>query len=179
MAESVVSLTYGAALFEAAKELGKEDEILGELETLETVLEETPKFAEFLNSPAIMAQEKKKVISESFEGKFSKEMINFLFVLTDKRRTSEIKKIRRQYIRLYDEERGKAVGEIYSADPLSKEQLARFEEEMSKLLRKSIKLENIVDKKLIGGIKIQVDGKMIDKSIRGDLDALLRTLKNI
>ncbi len=41
MAESVVSLTYGAALFEAAKELGKEDEILGELETLETVLEET------------------------------------------------------------------------------------------------------------------------------------------
>ena len=51
MAESVVSLTYGAALFEAAKELGKEDEILGELETLETVLEETPKFAEFLNSP--------------------------------------------------------------------------------------------------------------------------------
>ncbi len=106
-------------------------------------------------------------------------MINFLFVLTDKRRTSEIKKIHRQYIRLYDEERGKAVGEIYSADPLSKEQLARFEEEMSKLLRKSIKLENIVDKKLIGGIKIQVDGKMIDKSIRGDLDALLRTLKNI
>ena len=179
MAESVVSLTYGAALFEAAKELGKEDEILGELETLETVLEETPNFAEFLNSPAIMAQEKKKVISESFEGKFSKEMINFLFVLTDKRRTSEIKKIRRQYIRLYDEERGKAVGEIYSADPLSKEQLERFEEEMSNLLRKNIKLENIVDKKLIGGIKIQVDGKMIDKSIRGDLDALLRTLKNI
>lgn len=27
MAESVVSLTYGAALFEAAKELGKEDEV--------------------------------------------------------------------------------------------------------------------------------------------------------
>ncbi len=179
MAESVVSLTYGAALFEAAKELGTEDEILTELETLETVLEETPKFAEFLDSPAITAAEKKKVISDSFEGKFSKALINFLFVLADKRRTAEIKKIRKQYIRLYDEERGKAAGEIYSADPLSKEHLARFEDEMSKLLRKKIKLENIVDKKVIGGIKIQVDGKMIDKTIRGDLDALLLTLKNI
>lgn len=39
--------------------------------------------------------------------------------------------------------------------------------------------ENIVDKNLIGGIKIQVDGKMIDRSIRGDLDAMLRSLKNI
>ena len=50
---------------------------------------------------------------------------------------------------------------------------------MSKLLQKNIKLRNIVDKNLIGGIKIQVDGKMIDRSIRGDLDAMLRSLKNI
>ena len=53
MAESVVSLTYGAALFEAAKELGKEDEFLRELETLDEILADTPEFAEFLDSPAI------------------------------------------------------------------------------------------------------------------------------
>ena len=104
-------------------------------------------------------------------------MINFLFVLVDKSRTAEISKIRKQYMRLYDKERNMAEGEIYSAIPLSEEQLAKFEEQMSALLHKQIKLRNIVDKELIGGIKIQVDGKMIDKSLRADLDGLLRSLK--
>lgn len=54
-------------------------------------------------------------------------MVNFLFVLVDKNRTAEIRKIRKQYIRLYDKERGLAEGEIYSANPLSEEQHARFQ----------------------------------------------------
>lgn len=40
MAESVVSLTYGAALFEAAKDLGKEEVFLRELEILDEILKE-------------------------------------------------------------------------------------------------------------------------------------------
>lgn len=178
MAESVVSLTYGAALFEAAKELGKEEVFLKELEVLDEILRKTPESWDFLNSPAIMGSEKKKIISRSVEGIFSREMINFLFVLVDKNRTAEISKIRKQYIRLYDKEKGMAEGEIFSAVPLSEQQLEKFEEQMSKLLQKNIKLQNIVDKNLIGGIKIQVDGKMIDKSLRGGLDDLLRSLKN-
>ena len=177
MAESVVSLTYGAALFEAAKDLGKEEVFLRELEILDEILKETLEAGEFLNSPAIMAPDKKKIIESSLKGKFSREMINFLFVLVDKSRTAEISKIRKQYMRLYDKERNMAEGEIYSAIPLSEEQLAKFEEQMSALLHKQIKLRNIVDKDLIGGIKIQVDGKMIDKSLRADLDGLLRSLK--
>ncbi len=178
MAESVVALTYGAALFEAAQELGREDEFLQELDTLKAVLEDVPGFEEFLRSPAITGEEKKKVISTTLEGKLSREMINFLFVLVDKSRTSQIMRIRHQYIELYDKERGQAYGEIFSADPLTDEQLTRFEQEMSKLLKKNIKLENIVEKELLGGVKIQVDGKMIDKSIKGDFDALLRSLKD-
>lgn len=77
MAESVVSLTYGAALFEAAKELGKEDEFLRELETLDEILADTPEFAEFLDSPAIMGADKKRILTNSLEGRFSREMVNF------------------------------------------------------------------------------------------------------
>lgn len=179
MAESVVSLTYGNALFEAAKDLGKENDFLTELALLDAVLKEENEIGEFLNSPAIPGDEKKKIISETLKGNLSEEMLNFLFVLIDKGRTSEISKIRRQYIRLYDAEMGVAEGEIFSAEPLSEDRLLRFEEELSKLMRKNIKLENIVDKSLIGGVKIQVDGKMIDKSLRADLDNLLRKLKKM
>lgn len=49
---------------------------------------------------------------------------------------------------------------------------------MSRLLRKQIKLENRVDQSLIGGIKIQVGGKMIDQSYKGDLERLRKELEN-
>lgn len=56
MAESVVSLTYGAALFEAAKELGKEDEFLRELETLDEILADTPELRNFSTAPQSWVQ---------------------------------------------------------------------------------------------------------------------------
>ena len=48
---------------------------------------------------------------------------------------------------------------------------------MSRLLQRNIKLENRVDPSLIGGIKIQVGGKMIDQSYRGDLERLREELE--
>lgn len=179
MAESVVSLTYGTALFEAAKETEKEEILLRELEIFNEILRADAEIGEFLNSPAIMGEEKKKIIDKTLGENFSEEMKNFLYVLIDKGRTSEIGKIHKQYIRLYDAERGAAEGEIFSAMPLSEERILRFEEEMTKLLRKNIKLKNTVDKSLIGGVKIQVDGKMIDKTLRADLDSLLKDLKKM
>ena len=60
MAESVVSLTYGTALYEAAKDLGKEEEILIEIKQLALLVQAYEDFSEFLNSPAIMPKEKKR-----------------------------------------------------------------------------------------------------------------------
>ena len=109
---------------------------------------------------------------------FSPEMIHFVDVLIDKGRTAEIRKIAKQYIRLYDEERGIAEGKVFSVVQLTPDQIQKFSAEMSRLLRKQIKLENRVDQSLIGGIKIQVGGKMIDQSYKGDLERLRKELEN-
>ena len=177
MAESVVSLTYGTALYEAAKDLGREEEFLTEIKQLAMLTEAYREFAEFLNSPAIMPKEKKEAVRNIMQDGFAQEMINFVYVLIDKGRTAEIKKIAKQYVRLYDEERGIAEGKIFSVVKLTPDQVQKFEAEMSRLLRKNIKLENRIDQSLIGGIKIQVDGKMIDQSYKGDLERLRKKLE--
>ena len=178
MAESVVSLTYGAALYEAAKDVGKVEQILDEVQQLSRLIEGSEEISEFLNSPAIAPKEKKDVVEKTQKGIFCDEIINFVFVLIDKDRTAEIKRIARHYRRLYDQDAGVAEGVIYSVVPLKDEQLHRFEEEMSRLLQKKVKLKNRIDKKLIGGIKIQVDGKMIDQSYQHDLYRLLKELES-
>ena len=50
--------------------------------------------------------------------------------------------------------------------------MSELEEEVSKLLRKKVRLANELDPKLIGGIKILAEGKLLDLSIRKRFDDL-------
>ena len=122
MEESVVSLTYGTALYEAAKDLGKEEEILIEIKQLALLVQAYEDFSEFLNSPAIMPKEKKEAVKKIMQPAFSQEMLNFVYVLIDKGRTSQIKKIAKRYIELYDKDRGIAEGKVFSVVKLTPEQ---------------------------------------------------------
>ena len=60
MAESVVSLTYGTALYEAAKDLGKEEEILIEIKQLALLVQAYEDFSEFSEQPGDHAEGKKR-----------------------------------------------------------------------------------------------------------------------
>ena len=82
-------------------------------------------------------------------------------------------------MKLMDEYRGEAYGKIYSAVPLSPEQLVKFEAEAGKLLREKVKLRNKIDRSLLGGVKVLVDGKLIDASLRACLNDLDYKLKKL
>ena len=78
-----------------------------------------------------------------------------------------------------DEYRGEAYGKVYSAAPLSAEQIEKLEDEAGKLLHEKVKLKNKVDQSLLGGVKIMVDGKIIDATLRAKLEDLRRKLKTL
>lgn len=172
MSELTVEMTYGRALFEAATDCGKVDVILNELDQLDNLFKEDPQLYEFFCTPVISAEKKKDFILKVFDGKLSQEMVNFLCVLADKRRGKSLPRIAAQYKQLLNERDGYAPGEIYSVKPLSAEELASMEEQAGKLLQKKVKLKNLTDPSLVGGVKIFVEGKVIDASIQGRLQDL-------
>lgn len=166
MAELTIDLTYGEALFQAADETGKRDLILDEACQLLGIFEQQPDFYAFINFPAISAQEKKTVLRNVFEGKICQELLNFLYILVDKGRTRHFPRIVKAYKELVNREEGCSYGTIYSVESLKPDQIVSFEEQTSQLLQNKVKLENQLDPKLIGGVKILVDGRIIDASIR-------------
>jgi F-type H+-transporting ATPase subunit delta len=172
MAELTVHGTYGYALYLAAKEVDKVQLIREEAKEVLSVLDSEPDFVAFINTPVIPAKEKKAVIDRVFRDKISDELLNLFFVLVDKGRAKHINKIFSAYEAKINEVEGFAVGKILSVVPLSKGQLKKFEEETAKLLQERIKLENVVDVRLLGGIKIFINGKVIDASLRNRLDSL-------
>ena len=177
MAELTVDFTYGQALFDAARELNKTDEILSDGEEMAALFKAEPDFLEFVASPTIAHTKKKAVLKNVFENRVAPELINLLFVLVDKGRVRHFERIIRRYKGLLDESRGISFGTIFSAVPLTTEHLHLFEEKTGKLLQKQVRLENKTDAGLIGGAKIFIEGKVIDASMKSRLSALAESLK--
>ncbi len=177
--ELIIAMTYGRALFDAAKDLDKIDEIKEEIDQIDKILKHQPQFMELLCTPAIPAVKKKGIIRNVFEGRVCYEVLSFMYILVDKSRFYHYHWIVKEYLRLMDEYRGEAYGKVYSAAPLSAEQIEKLEDEAGKLLHEKVKLKNKVDQSLLGGVKIMVDGKIIDATLRAKLEDLRRKLKTL
>lgn len=178
MAEALAAMVYGQALYEAAKEKGLTERIREEIFQVAQIVKEEPDFNVFLTSPSIGNEEKKQMVENVFGSEFCRETQNFLYILIDKGRTGQIRRIARRYAKLHDDEKGIAMGKIYSAVSLREEQLQRFAAEMSKLLQKKVRLVNITDPELIGGVKIHADGRIIDHSLAAELKILLEEMRS-
>ncbi|WP_419024748.1 ATP synthase F1 subunit delta [Emergencia sp.] len=177
--ELIIAMTYGKALFDAAVELDKIDEIKEEIDQIDGILKKEEDYVSLLCNPAIPVVKKKAMIRNVFKGRVSEEVLSFLYILIDKDRMFHYHRIVKEYLKLMDEYRGEAYGKIYSTVPLSQEQLEKFETEAGKLLREKVKLRNKIDKSLLGGVKLLIDGKLIDASLRASLDDLDYKLKKL
>ena len=177
MGELTVELTYGKALFEAASDVDKVNTILEEVKEIAAIFQRNPDFNEFFNTPVISGPEKKQVIREVFRDRISQETFNFLLVLIDKRRTASFNRIVKEYQKLIDQKQGISLGTVYSVEPLTDIQISSFEEKTGKLLRKNVKLANKTDASILGGVKIFIEGKVIDASIRKQLQDLEGRIK--
>lgn len=176
MAELTVAMTYGTALYGAAKDVNKVEEIAEELQVLETAFKDEPEIFTFLATPSIPASEKKKVIHSAFDGQMCEEMLNFLFVLIDKGRVPAFTQIARAFRELQNQDEGFSYGRMVSARPLTEEQVSRFEKEVGDLLKARVKLEVEINPALIGGVSIFIDGKVIDASVRSRLQSIADSL---
>ena len=172
MAELAVDLTYGTALVEAARELGIENQILEEAQAVAALIEDEPELHQFINYPGVSADEKKEVLKNIFEGRICNELLNFLYILVDKRRTMNFGRLVKVYKSLIEKEEGVSYGTVYSVVKLSDERMAELEEQTSKLLQMKVKLDNELDPSLLAGFKVLVEGKIIDASYRKKFDEL-------
>lgn len=170
MEQLSVDMTYATALFEAAGDAGLQEQIREESHSILDVFQAEPDFHRFFCTPGIPADEKKDVLINVLGGRISSELLNFMCILVDKGRVRHFEKMIRAYDALLDQANGLVAGEVLSAVPLSDDQIKRLEEQTGKLIGENVQLENRVDKSLIGGVRVQVAGKIFDASLKRKLE---------
>ena len=163
---------YARALYGAATDNGCAAEIRDEILQIDHIFRDETDFQKVMANPAISVVKKRDMLKNVFEGRIHRELLNFMYVLVDKGRFYGLHKMIKFYYDLDDEARGEGYGIVYSVCPLDEKQIGRFEDEVSKLFRKKIHLNNKIEKKLIGGVRLLVEGKFLDASMAGRLDQI-------
>lgn len=173
---SVIAHPYARALFNLAKETKQENKWLDLLLNLHDIVNNKD-FTEILNDPKIDQEQIIFIFKSILNENFLTEVSNLLTTLFENKRIlalADIYTIYRDLI-LEDQKRGDAI--IESAFTMSKEEQLEFEKILSKKLGKEISTTIVINSKLIAGIKITINDKIIDGSIKGRINNLSTQLK--
>ena len=142
-------------------------------------LQEEEQLRKLLSSYNFSRAEKAQVLDAVYGKRFANvpHLLPFLKVVSDHHRFADLPKIYVAYRSLVHDSLGVKEGIAYSAERLSKEELASLEKAIAVRLGSQVSLTNIVDHKLLGGVKVAIDGKVFDGSLASKLEGLHQKLK--
>ena len=173
-----IAKVYAQALYELCREENKEQEVLGELKTLEQVFEENPAYIRLLSAPNLTKGERIAVLDEGFRGKVSEYVLNFLKILVEKGHIRHAAECFRAFGALYNMDNGILTVEAVTAVALQDAQQQKMQEKLSLITGKKVEIKNTVNAAILGGVQLRYDGKQVDDTVRGRLDSVRELLQN-
>lgn len=164
---------YAEAIYDLALEEKKVSEIHKILQEADSLYRENRDFKQFLTHPLISTEDKHDLIEKIFGDEGTLEQ-NVLLYLIDKGRISEIKAIAEEYKALYYRDNNIIDVKATFAKEISPEQREKLIEKLKKSTGKTINLDVLLDPSLIGGGVIRIGDKILDSSIKSQLENLGR-----
>ena len=176
MSNTMVAKRYASALFQIANEQQVLGQVEEDLRVVKEVLEYNPDLKAVLQSSKLTIDKKKEIVKNAFAS-VNVFVLNTVLVLIDRHREDQIAEVTDQFLELANEAMGIAEAEVYSARELTDaEREALSATFAAKIGKKSLRIENIVDSNLLGGIRLRIGNRIYDGSLRGKLDRLERKL---
>ena len=176
MPETRVARRYAAALFQFALETGQVDAVVGDLERVLELMRGFPELAAAVRRPSVPASVKKRLLDELLADEVQPITLDFLKLLIDKRRYDILPEVPECYKELADSHRGIVSVQVRSAVPLTEEEKERLSEVLARSLRKQVRLKTNVDPSLIGGVMLRIGDRLLDGSVKGQLNLLRQRL---
>jgi F-type H+-transporting ATPase subunit delta len=171
-----VASRYALALTKIANESKMMQAYLDLSQKLLQLIQTDPTLLHFLNNEFYQRSTKFKLLDELFIETTWLQLGSFLKVLVQNRRTRYLEKILIETIESLRIQLDKQVGFIYSVTALTKEQITQLTDVLSTHLGHPISLTNQLDERLIGGFRIDIQGKIFDASLLHQLSTLKQRL---
>ena len=173
-----VGNVYGLSLYQLAKDEALAKTIGEELSVLQEAFQAEPDFIRLLSSPNLTKAERCQILDQSFRGKVHPYVLNFLKILTEKGYMRHFADCCASYAQQYNEDNGILSVTAVTAVALTDAQRDKLAEKLHKLTGKEIQLRGRIDPTILGGIRLDYDGRRVDDTLAHRLDAIRDLLNN-
>jgi len=168
---------YARAVFNVARAENMVDQVEDELRQLKDEITNNLELKKNLTDPSIENYEKIKVMLEILGDDGSKAIKSFAAMMVILDAIDSFEQTYKDFVELTNQLKRQVSIEVISVIGLDKEILNEIKENVDKKTGLDVRIKNVLDKNIIGGIVIKIGDKVIDLSIKDKLEDLKNKLK--
>jgi len=172
MRNRAVAARYAQALVATARKGGTLDGVSESFVGVMGILDAHPDLEFLLKGPQVDEAKKKNLISTLFTERIEPVLVHFLDLLVEKQRMVFVREIQDEFARLVEIEHGFTRATATTAVPLSSDLESDLEAGLARMTGRKIKLETTVDPTVLGGVCVTMGDRVIDGTIRTNLERL-------
>ncbi len=172
MIEGSLSRRYSKAIFQLACETGVEERIGREIEEFLNAYSHSD-LQKVLTSPAFDVDTRKRILDQVTQSQQLSELaVKFLSLLLERDRLIQLPGIVSRYRRLVNEAKGRVEARVVSASALESGLVDQLREKLRVISGKDVVLQEGTDPSLLGGLLVELEGKVYDGSVRTQLEKM-------
>lgn len=176
MSDITVAKRYAVALFQIAKEQNLINQLEEELRIVNEVFTNDNELLSFLAHPKMTKDAKSALIANAFAS-LSSSVQNTVMLMVERHRTDEVTAMAQEFIELANEENSVADATVYTVRPLTESEMEAVSSSFfAKIGKRNLRITNITDTNILGGIKLQIGNRIYDGTISGKLGRLSKQL---
>jgi F-type H+-transporting ATPase subunit delta len=177
---SKIAAPYARALFDFSVENNIMHQITADFQNLEIFLDKTPELTDYLDNPIVSQEAKREILTKTLKSQVNAGTFKFLLVLVDRDRINLLKPIITNYLELVYETASIKTIEVSTAFPFTQLQKNTLIQKLKELTNaREIRLIITVDPSLIGGFLITTNSKVIDFTVKNQLQKLAKHLDSV
>lgn len=175
---SKIAQPYAEALIELAITKDQLEKVTENIKNVSLIISASSDLINALENPLIPNSNKKKIISNIFADQINKITLDFIKLIIDKNRVILLPKICEEFIKISYERTGITIANVITSIPFTEKQYDLLISKIKSLTNaKRVEIKVEVDEDLIGGFTIQLGSKIIDSSLRGQLQQMASYLR--
>jgi F-type H+-transporting ATPase subunit delta len=179
MIEGRLSRRYSKALFELAREAGEEEQIGREIEQFFAAYSDSD-LHKVLTNPAFALGPRRKILDQVTETqRLSPLAVKFLSLLLERDRLTHLAGIVSSYRRLLNDAKGRVEAKVISARTLDAVLIEQLRQRLRGISGKDVVLQEETNQELLGGLLIELEGKVYDGSIRTQLERMKQRIARV
>lgn len=171
MNSTAIAMDYARILYSVCEEKKIVEEMLYEIKKFDLI--DTKEVDDFLTTPLISKELQIKLVNELKNAGIIKELLNLIKILLEQRHFQYFHEIVKEFQLIYQKKQNIKFVIITTARVLSNEIYDKIHDRIADKFSSNVILFKKINPDLIGGIKIEYDGKIIDNTIKKQLKELI------